>query len=222
MMRLDRAFFAIGFVLLGAWGVRTFDSVVYSRAAIARFDVNQVARAGNDNRVPSQRTSTTTTSVASWPISRVLGYRKNLLNEVDTPLAVLSIPRIHLEVPVFNGTDGATLRRGVGRIAGSAQIGEGGNLAIAGHRDGFFRGLKDLSNGDLIKLSRPGRTDFYFVDSIEVVGPQDVSVLHHTPTPSLTLITCFPFVFVGSAPQRFVIKATLQSSSGFNFTGKQN
>ena len=128
----------------------------------------------------------------------------------DAPLAVLRIPKIQLEVPVFDGTDAATLDHGAGRIAGTAQVGGGGNVGIAAHRDRFFRGLKDVVPGDPIELARPGQTDRYIIDWIRVVRPTDVFVLEPTPGPAVTLVTCFPFYFIGSAPQRYIVRASLQ------------
>lgn len=213
MSRLELTFFAIGSALLAAWGAEILDGIVYSRVALARFDFSQPAETGQSSLLRRDLESVSEAGFAHWSLTRVEAYKDSLLQKVDAPLAVLNIPGIHLQVPVFNGTDGTTLNRGVGRIAGTAQVGEGGNLAIAGHRDRFFRGLKDLSKGDLIELSRPGHTDFYVIDEIEIVGPEDVSVLEPTTVPSLTLITCFPFYFVGSAPQRYVVRASLRESS---------
>jgi sortase A len=88
-------------------------------------------------------------------------------------------------------------------------VGEVGNLGIAGHRDGFFRGLKDLAPGDLIELLRTDRADTYAVEKIQIVYPEDVSVLKPTRASSLTLVTCFPFNYVGSAPQRFIVHASI-------------
>src|SRR4030095_6627718 len=109
----------------------------------------------------------------------------------------------------YNDTDDLTLNRGVGRILGTAHVGEVGNLGIAGHRDGFFRGLKDIVPGDEIELFRTNRSDTYIVEKIQIVNPEDVSVLGPTRESSLTLVTCFPFYYVGSAPQRFVVHATI-------------
>jgi LPXTG-site transpeptidase (sortase) family protein len=89
----------------------------------------------------------------------------------------LNIPKIHLEVPVFEGTDDLTLDRGVGRIVGTAHPGQPGNIGIAGHRDGFFRGLKDIAPGEEIELRVHDAVATYVVDQITVVTPQDVSVL---------------------------------------------
>jgi sortase A len=131
---------------------------------------------------------------------------------VGAPLAVLSIPRLRLDVPVFEGTDELTLNRGAGRIAGTARLGERGNIGIAAHRDGFFRSLKDVHPGDRIELAQLRRKFVYNVDNIAVVDPGDVTVLHARPQPSLTLVTCYPFYFIGDAPQRYIVQASLVNS----------
>jgi sortase A len=115
-------------------------------------------------------------------------------------------------VPVFDGTDDLTLNRGVGRIIGTAQVGGSGNLAIAGHRDGFFRALQDVARGDLIELVQSRHTDSYIVGQIRVVTPENISVLGRTAVPTLTLVTCFPFYYIGHAPNRFVVTAHLKPS----------
>ncbi len=211
MTRLERLIFAIGFALLALWGTAMLHTIVFSRAAIAKFDANKAAQA--DSSIPAAHglASRSEVGLASWSIKRVQAYKASLLEEVDAPLAVLRIPKIHLEVPVFDGTDDLTLNRGVGRICGTAQVGAGGNLGIAGHRDGFFRGLKDVQSGDVIELARPGQTDVYVIDEIQITKPEDVSVLKPTPAPSLTLVTCFPFSYVGSAPKRYIVRASLWS-----------
>jgi sortase A len=186
--------------------------MVSSRAALAKFKADQAAKAGSSVPVSLSWASGSEVDLASWSSKRVQAYKDSFLQKVDPPLAVLRISRIHLEAPVFNGTDDITLNRGVGRIAGTAQVGASGNLGIAGHRDGFFRGLKDVAQGDVIEFARPGQTDFYVIDAIRIVGPEDVSVLDSTPVPSLTLVTCFPFYFIGSAPQRYIVSASLRSS----------
>jgi len=101
----------------------------------------------------------------------------------------------------------------VGRIQGTAQVGESGNLGIAGHRDGFFRGLKDIGPGDIVELETSHRRKQYLVEKIQIVSPEDVQVLQSTPEPTLTLVTCFPFYYVGSAPQRYIVTASIQNSS---------
>ena len=126
------------------------------------------------------------------------------------PLAILRIPSIHLEAPVLGGTDNITLNRGVGQIAGTAAPGEKGNVGLAGHRDGFFRNLKDINQGDAIVLETMNTSETYIVDRILITGPDDVSVLQPRDAQSLTLVTCYPFYFIGPAPRRFIVEASLR------------
>lgn len=201
-----------GLVLIAIWGGARIQGKISSRAAVKRFE--------SDQAQPSKVVATTTNDPTSgsqvdfslWSAKRVGAYKESLANKVDRPLAVLRVPKIHLEVPLYNDTDDLTLNRGVGRILGTARVGEVGNLGIAGHRDGFFRGLKDLAPGDEVELLRTGQSDTYVVEKIQIVYPEDVSVLKPTLVPALTLVTCFPFYYVGSAPQRFIVHASIKSS----------
>lgn len=112
-----------------------------------------------------------------WSARRAKAYADALAIKLGAPLAVLSINKFGLCVPVFNGTDALTLNRGAGRILGTAWPGEPGNIGIAGHRDGFFRRLKDVKVGDQIELAALHQKFVYTVDNITVVAPSDVNVL---------------------------------------------
>jgi sortase A len=151
-----------------------------------------------------------------WSSERVRAWRETL-DETASPLAVLRIPKIALEVAVLEGTGEWALNRGVGLIEDTARPGTAGNAGIAGHRDGFFRGLKDIAVGDLIELETLTGVDRYRIERTWIVNPDDVSVLDATASPSITLVTCYPFYFVGEAPQRFIVRAVkipAQPSSG--------
>jgi sortase A len=130
------------------------------------------------------------------------------------PLGVLKIPKIHLEVPILEGTDDPALDYGVGHVEGTALPGENGNIALAGHRDGFFRGLKDVVVGDAMELETVHGSEAFVVENIWLVTPNDVWVLDPTPKESITLVTCYPFYFVGSAPQRYIVRATRAPAAG--------
>jgi sortase A len=147
---------------------------------------------------------------------RATSYKEVLAARMGAPLAVLSIPRLRLDVPVFEGTDGLTLDQGAGRIAGTAQPGESGNIGIAAHRDGFFRSLKDIHMGDRIELAQLRHQFIYTVDNIMVVDPSDTTALKARAQPSLTLVTCYPFYFVGDAPRRYIVQASLANSEQGN------
>ena len=125
----------------------------------------------------------------------------------------LIVPRLKLSVMVRNGVDAKTLRRAAGRIPGTARPGESGNLGIAGHRDSFFRGLRDVRKNDHIRLTTLDASYEYQVDSIQIVRPQDVSVLKDPGHSALTLVTCYPFDFIGSAPKRYIVHARQVASA---------
>ena len=151
-----------------------------------------------------------------WSPQRIKHYQQSLSAQLGPPVALLRIPKIRLEVPVLEGTDDLTMDRAVGFIAGTARPGEDGNIGISGHRDGFFRGLKDIQEGDGIELVTATGTDTYTIDRIVPVKPTDVSVLAPRPRPSITLVTCYPFYIVGSAPKRYIVQASMNASNPEN------
>jgi sortase A len=134
--------------------------------------------------------------------------------EVGSAIAALSIPRVQLSTIVLHGTDAQTLRRGPGHLDYTALPGEDGNVVIAGHRDSFFRPLRNIRVDDDIFLDTVGGQFHYRVTSIHVVGPRDVSVLAATSEQVLTLITCYPFWVLGHAPDRFIVRAARVDGSG--------
>ncbi|HEV8415762.1 MAG TPA: class D sortase [Bryobacteraceae bacterium] len=124
-------------------------------------------------------------------------------------VGLLEIPRLNLSTIVFEGADQDILERGAGHLPGSALPGDRGNTVLAAHRDTFFRPLRGIRIGDRVKIHRPHGDEFYIVKSARVVQPNEVDVLKPTAEPSLTLITCYPFRFIGPAPERFVVRAVL-------------
>jgi LPXTG-site transpeptidase (sortase) family protein len=118
----------------------------------------------------------------------------------------LEIPRLGLSTVIFEGTGEDVLLRGAGHLRGSALPGEKGNVVVAGHRDTFFRPLRNLREGDAIDLDLGSGLRHYVVAETEIVNPEDTEVLQATPRPMLTLVTCYPFYFVGNAPQRFIAR----------------
>lgn len=127
----------------------------------------------------------------------------------DGVVGRIDIPRVGVAAVIADGIDDDTLSHAVGHIPGTALPGRSGNVGLAGHRDSYFRGLRDLRRQDRIKLSTPDSYYEYAVDSIQVVEPGRVDLLAPTTEPSLTLVTCYPFHYVGRAPKRFVVRALL-------------
>ena len=142
-----------------------------------------------------------------WSQVRVKAYKVALQRETPPTLAILRIPRLELEVPVHDGTTDAVLDLAAGRIEETALPGTVGNVGIAAHRDGFFRILKDIKEGDALVLDTPVAAEQYRVESIRITTPDDVSVIDPTPGPSVTLVGCYPFYHVGPAPKRFIVRA---------------
>jgi len=200
----------LGTILLGWYVVARTHSHFASKAAIERFDEARAARIEvilHESR-PADEPHTGPVDTSLWDEGRIEEYRESLLVDMDAPLALLRIPRLEIEVPVFSGTDDLVLNRGVGWIAGTAPPGQAGNIGIAGHRDGFFRPLKDVALGDEIVLETTDGSTTYVVEKLHIVDPTDVWVLEPTTSPSVTLVTCYPFYFVGSAPNRFIVRAS--------------
>ena len=123
------------------------------------------------------------------------------------PIGRIEIPRIGLRAMILDGTTATTLRRAVGHIEGTPFVESGGNVGLAAHRDTFFRGLRDIRRGDTIEIDTLQGTYEYVVDRTRIVGPDDTAVLDPSSRPTLTLVTCYPFDYVGPAPRRFIVQA---------------
>jgi len=203
---LDRVLLVVGVSFLAVYqGIRV-DGYIHSRASL------RANAAGAPAGLGGARSGSSAVDFGLWSPKRIEQYKQSLLVDFRPPLAVLRIPKIGLEVPVLEGTDEVSLNRGVGWIPGTARPLESGNIGIAGHRDGFFRVLKDIAPGDLLELESHGTHATYNVDEIEIVEPKDGAVLRPRSKSAVTLVTCYPFYFVGSAPNRFIVHASLTQS----------
>ena len=126
----------------------------------------------------------------------------------------IEISRLGISAVIMEGSDETVLRRGVGHIPGTAFPGRSGNVGLAAHRDGFFRGLRNVRRNDEVVLRTPRGLYRYRVVSTKKVAPKAVEVLRPTEEETVTLVTCFPFDFIGSAPQRFIVSAVRTVPSG--------
>lgn len=135
------------------------------------------------------------------------------LAAADEPIGRIEIEGRGVRAIIAEGTDSTTLRRAVGHVSGTAFPGERGNVALAGHRDGFFRGLERVSPDDRVRITTPDGSFEYVVESTEVVPPSRTDVLDASAAATLTLITCYPFSFIGPAPDRFIVRARLMSQN---------
>jgi sortase A len=202
---LELGFLLVGSGMLGGFVAGNLDRSMVSRAELQQFRAMHVSPTTH----PSDLEPQLSVRFSLWPPPAI--YQSALPDRWEAPLAVLRIGRVGLEAPVFEGTDQLILKRGVGHISGTALPGQDGNIAIAGHRDSFFRALKDIAVGDTIELEAEDRTYDYGVTQMLVVDPTEVAVLQPRAVPSLTLVTCYPFYFIGSAPKRYIVQAALDS-----------
>ena len=217
----SRLLIVAGATLLAFYAVATIHSLVMSRLALRQFSEEQHPKKVQLPLQPATpikpavvpRIKKQSVDFSLWSSQRIAAFKKAFTKQIAPPEAVLEIPRIGLVVPVFDGTDDLTLNRGVGRIIGTARLGQEGNLGIAGHRDGFFRRLKDVVVGDNIQLEATEGTQTYRVDQIRIVKPDDVQVLEDRAVPTLTLVTCYPFYYIGNAPLRYIVRASVAEKS---------
>ena len=162
-----------------------------------------------ETQIAARQSQTTAERVAGSAAPRPQPAKTTPINQV---VGRLELHRLGLRAIAREGTDPAILERAVGHIPGTALPGDPGNAAFAGHRDTFFRSLERVRAGDEIVVTTSSGRHRYVVRDTRVVPPRDVSVLDPTPGPTLTLVTCFPFRYIGSAPERFIVRADLVSS----------
>jgi sortase A len=197
----ERLLFIIGVVLLGYYGYVTVEAKLYQAYENRELDailasapvVDSAAAPAPSPRVP-EAGGLVVRATRAKPLA-------------GSAIGRIEIPRLGVSAVIRAGSDAKTLRLAVGHVPGTAMPGEAGNVGLAGHRDTFFRRLRDIQPDDEIRLVTPEGTYVYRVSRTNVVEPRDTWVLDPTPTPALTLVTCYPFTYIGSAPQRFIVRA---------------
>jgi LPXTG-site transpeptidase (sortase) family protein len=207
MRRSPRAFSFIALALAAAVTSCAGDAGAPPAAGRAPADTPASAPPPPPPPPPRALTWSGKVDMALWSTVRVKAYKASLQRETPPTLAILRIPRLALEVPVHDGTSDAVLDLAAGRIEGTALPGTPGNVGIAAHRDGYFRVLKDIKEGDTLVLDTPVAMEQYRVEWIRIVVPEDVSVIAPTPGAAVTLVGCYPFYHRGSAPKRFIVRA---------------
>jgi sortase A len=182
------AFLVIGVLILGYCGFVLLDAKVYQASEARQFQ-KQIKDSN-----PAIASEGRVQEVSVHP-------------SIGKTLGEIELTRVGVTAMILEGTDDRTLRRAVGHIPGTPLPGQPGNVAIAGHRDTFFRALRNVRQDDEITLMTLEGSYRYRVDSIKVVGPNDTEVLDNSGDDILTLVTCYPFYFVGPAPRRFIVRA---------------
>jgi sortase A len=188
--RLERMLSVLALLSLGVWSLAWLDKSVYEIVQNRRLD-GLLGR--NSSDLPRQ---------SGWIATAT---RREV--QESGPMGRVELPRLGARTIVAEGADDRTLRRGLGHLPGTAFPGEPGNVVIAGHRDSFFGYLEDLRSGDRVRVITPDGTFEYTVESKTVIRPEQTEVLDATRVPTLTLITCYPFHYLGPAPQRYVVRA---------------
>lgn len=191
-----RLLFAGSFLLLGFWLVSTLDARLYQASQGRRLE--DLRHAGGVRTADSSLVFAAVSTRAEARLSGLIGR--------------IEIPRLELSAIISEGTDEATLRRAVGHVTQTPFPGEAGNVGLAAHRDSFFRELRNVGLSDTIRITTPDGLFSYIVDSTLIVVPEAINVLDSTSTPLLTLVTCYPFNYIGHAPERFIVRARLISS----------
>jgi sortase A len=184
----ERGLFTMAALLLGAWSAVSFESALYGWLEERRL----AQLAALHSRVED-----------AGPVAVAAPLARGAL------VGRIELPRLGLRAIVAHGDDPRTLRRAVGHLPGTPLPGQAGNVVLAGHRDTFFRPLKDVRPGDDVRVVTPDGTFTYAVEQAEIVAPGRTDLLAPSDAPTLTLVTCYPFYLVGHAPDRFVVRARL-------------
>lgn len=198
-------FFAVGILALGYVGFVLVDARLFQADQSRRFQ--QALNGLKRPIIGDQPLHGSSISLKPAEADPVRAERMDMAGTGGTPLGRIEISAIGLAAIIMEGTDARTLRRAVGHIPGTALPGQQGNVAITGHRDTFFRPLLNIRKDDEIRLTTLSGSYRYLVDSIKVVEPEDTEVLDNSDDAILTLVTCYPFYFVGPAPKRFIVRA---------------
>jgi sortase A len=199
ILRLARWFFlALGLALLGVVGYASLDAKLFQERENRR--LNQAMK-------PSAEVSAEASPQVAPVRSSANAEVRHINFATGTAIGRIEISRIGIDVMVVEGIDSKSLRRAVGHIAGTALPGDPGNVAIAGHRDTFFRALRNVRQDDEVTLTTVDGSYRYRVDWVKVVGDEATELLSDSDEPILTLVTCYPFYFVGPAPKRFIVRA---------------
>jgi sortase A len=198
---LERLFLVVAAVSLGWYATARILSA-REQVSLSR-ELDQAIEPENfDQLVRTNTTSTTSTATDTVP-AKAGASARGLVGRIE-------VPRLRLSVLAREGIDGRTLRVAAGHIPGTALPGDAGNAGFAAHRDTFFRPLKSVREGDTVVVTTPRGVYRYAVTDTRIVEPEDVSVLDPTTDAILTLVTCYPFEYIGNAPQRFIVRAALR------------
>ena len=198
--------YAAGILCLGFFLVQIAQGEIQRR-----IDVSEFTPMAKENTVLIPAIAVPDTSL--WAPGRIADYNTSLDAELPPVMGVLAIPSVGLEVAVYPSDSQLLMDRGSGVIDGMSYPHEPGNIGIAGHRDGYFRILEDVRPGQRLLLETLEGTKNFVINATHIVEANDVSLLQDTQEQTVTLVTCYPFYFVGHAPQRYIVTASLDLSN---------
>jgi sortase A len=192
---IERWLLLLGLLLVGVWFKDHQAAWAFQSVAANRLELATLRSPPSWTGQPASTTPEDTLGAGLW-----------------ATLGRIEIPRLSIAAMIGEGIEPDVLDRAVGHVSSTARLGGPGNAALAGHRDTFFRGLGRIQDGDLVRIVTGEATYDYTVEWVAIVDPHQVDVLDSTATPSLTLVTCFPFHWVGPAPKRFIVRAVRAGS----------
>ena len=194
---LERLLLVVGIASLGYYAYVSAETALYQAYESRELDAILASGPRDDIELPAMSDTASAVGPRRAPVAR------------GSAIGRLEIPRLGVSAVVRAGSDARTLRLAIGHIPGTAFPGDHGNAGLAAHRDTFFRRLGEVKAGDEVRVVTPDGTFRYEVEATTVVEPTDVWVLDPTDRPALTLVTCYPFSYIGAAPQRFIVRAVL-------------
>ena len=208
----------LGFALLSYALLLKLHEANASEAGLQAFALAAAAEVSTSNPAPDTTSISAETAPdiaqpqavdqSLWSSKRITQFEDINKTNKETPLAVLRIDDLNIQVPIYAGASDFNLNRGAGWVEETAPLDGRGNIAIAAHRDSFFRALKDAKKGQKMTLQTLHGTRHFTLSDIQIINPSDTSVLEPSRDSKLTLVTCYPFYHVGSAPQRYIVTAT--------------
>ncbi len=212
--------YAAGAVLSGFFLVQLAQGEVQRQGGIAEFErLAQADMAGAETSAavapsaePDFEEMTGAPDTSLWAPGRIADYEASLKATLPPVMGVLEVPSVNLKVPVYQTASDLVMDRGAGIIDGMSYPHEPGNIGISGHRDGYFRVLKDVKIGDPVILQTLEGPKRFVIEDTTVVEISDERLLRDSYDQKVTLVTCYPFYFVGHAPKRFIVTASLDST----------
>lgn len=209
----EKSLWLLGLYFLASFGIDRLMQNSLASESIRNFEdttsrssyIKKTHTSDTNSLLTDERTQQIKTDL--WSKDRIIDYKKLEGDLTYSAIGVLNIKPLALTVPIFTGTDEAVLDRGAGWVTQTTALHGKGNIGIAAHRDSFFRPLKDIKIGHVIHLKTYSGERKFKVASTSIVSPDQIEVLNATQESQLTLITCYPFYFVGKAPKRFIVTA---------------